>query len=170
MSVVPLEQTEVEVKPEGKPDMKGPEQRVDKRPHRMKTVGYQSAMQELVQRGDTDHDGKISREEMKKFFTSVDLNKTLVKQYQKIMVLVSIAAIVIILSLAIVTGLAVEYSKESHVKDKLFVDKDGSAVQCTSDAIEISDGLLTNKKNKGGVRTLKALAISHPLNSKVPDK
>ena len=131
----------------------------------------QTAMFEIAQRGnDHDHDGKLSRAELKEFLASVDINKTLVKQYNKIMALVSIAAIVIIVALAVVTGLSIELSKESHVKDKLFVDKDGNAVQCASDEIQISNGLLTDKKSKGGIRTLKALGVSHPLNSKVPDK
>lgn len=151
-----------------KSDVKGPVSTTS--PHKMKTVGYETTMREIVDRGDTNHDGKLTRAELKEFLSSVDINKNLVKQYKKIMMLVSVAAIVIIIALAIVTGLAIEYSKESHVKNKLFVDKDGSAVQCASDEIEISNGLLTNKKNKGGVRTLKALAVSHPLNSKVPDK
>ena len=87
------------------------------------------------------------------------------------MVLVAIAAIIIIITLAAVTGLAIQYAKESHVKGSVFVDKGGNPVQCASNEIEMgSDGLLKNKQGEGGVRTLKALAISHPLNSKVPDK
>ena len=136
----------------------------------MKTAGYETTMSEVAKRGDANHDGKLTRGELQEFLASVDINQSLVKQYNKILALVSVAAIVIIIALAVVTGLAIELSKESHVKDKFFVDTDGNAVQCTSGEIEISNGLLTDKKSKGGIRTLKALAVSHPLNSKVPDK
>merc|ERR1711981_696463 len=50
-------------------------------------------------------------------------------------------------------------------------DKSGNAVQCASKEMEVSDnGVLTNKANQAAIRTLKAPAASHPLNSKVPDK
>ena len=156
----------------------------EKKP-RSRTASTSSIMAMLQSRGDADNDGKITKEELENFFSHVDLNEALVSQYRKLLFVQTVAAVLIIIVLATVTGLAVQLSKESHVMDATFVGKDGTAVQCASKELEVgSDGLLTMKKNeykdgiiqdetesqKTVIRTLKAPSVSHPLNSKVPDK
>ena len=128
-------------------------------------------MEMLKSRADANNDGKVTREEMQEYFSNADLNSALVSQLKKMVAMQGIAAAVIIVVLAIVTGFAIQLAKESHVTDSVFVDKSGNAVQCASKEMQVSDnGVLTNKANQAAIRTLKAPAVSHPLNSKVPDK
>ena len=125
----------------------------------------------LESRADTDHDGKVSAEELKNYFSHADMNEALVSQYRKILTVQAVVAVVIVVVLGTVTGLAIQLAKESHVTDGTFVDKAGNDVQCASKEMEVTeDGVLKNKANQAGIRTLKVPAVSHPLNSKVPDK
>ena len=146
------------------------------------TVRPSAVMPMINSRADINHDGKVTQDEIQEYFTHADFNEALVSQYKKLMIIQTVAAILIIIVLATVTGLAIQLSKESHVTDSTFVGKDGNAVQCASREMEVaSDGVLT-MKNQGNqgiqdetesrtvIRTLKAPSVSHPLNSKVPDK
>lgn len=149
----------------------------------IKTNQTVDALSMLQARADADNDGKISEKELQEYFSEVDLNEALVSQYRKLLLVQAVASVLIIIVLATVTGLAIQLSKESHVTDGTFVGKEGNAIQCASKELEVgADGVLTMKKQdnqgiqdeieppKTVIRTLKAPSVSHPLNSKVPDK
>ena len=138
-----------------------------------KLVVRPSAVMPMIQaRADADHDGKVTQSELQEFFSHADFNEALVRQYRKLLIIQAVAAFLIIIVLATVTGLAVQFLKESHVKDNTFIDLDGNPVQCASNELEVAlDGTLLGKdQDKTKIRTFKAPSVSHPLNSKVPDR
>jgi len=153
-------------------DVKGP---VVKKTKKKIAVRPSAVMPMIQSRADKDHDGTLSRNELQEFFTQADLNQALVSQYRKLLLFQTAAAVLIIIVLATVTGLAVQLSKESHVNGSTFVGKDGNPVQCASKELAVAPDGKLKMKNQGNdvvIRTqaLKIPSVSHPLNSKVPDK
>ena len=132
-----------------------------------------SAVMPMIKaRADVDHDGVVTKADIQEYFSHADFNESLVQQYKKLFIIQTVAAALIIIVLATVTGIAVQFSKESHVMGNIFVNLEGNAVQCVSKELDVaSDGVLKLKDQENTVvRTLKVPSVSHPLNSKVPDK
>lgn len=107
---------------------------------------------EMVQDMDIDRDGNVDMAEVVKHLTSNKKTKTKVDWLRKVLALVVGCAVAVIVFNTIVTIVAIETTKESHVEGGQMVDLDDNIVKVASSDTALSvNGELVGRSNESSV-------------------